>query len=346
MSYLMEEEINSQSEIIQKLIDEYVINYCFMPKLPLDVKRIVIVASGSSYNAGLFGKYFFENIANVACSIEYASEFSNIKFTNFDKDALYVFISQSGNSVDTVLSMSKLKQRNCKTLCITNNIYSEMFKMADFQFYIDAGEEKAIAATKTFSASVVMLWILACKIAQNKHINMTEEIKNIYSIKNSIENTIQNVENLDLAAKLISKQKEFSICGAGYNYPLSREIALKIKETSYINTSSYPLGEFIHGHFAILNKSKIFLTFLSEDCENYELELLNKIFSTYKTKSIIISDSYDKIDCDCLIKIPKSQSKIATLLSMTVVLQMLALKVAKRLKRNIDKPAGLVKIVK
>ncbi len=346
MSYLMEEEINSQSEIIQNLVDKYIVNYCFMPNLPLDIKKIVIIASGSSYNAGLFGKYFFENISNIECSVEYASEFSNAKFSNYDKNALYVFVSQSGNSVDTVLSVSKLKQRGCKTLCITNNINSEMFKMSDFQFYIYAGKEKAIAATKTFSASVTMLWILACKIAQNKHIDMTDEIKNIYSIKNSIENTIQNTENLDIAAKIISKQKEFSICGAGYNYPLSREAALKIKETSYINTSSYPLGEFIHGHFAILNKSKIFLTFLTEDCEKYEIELLNKIFSTYKTKSIVISDSFDKIDCDCLIKIPKSQSKIATILSMIVALQLLALKVATRLKRNVDKPSGLVKIVK
>ena len=346
MSYLMEEEINSQAEIIQNLIDRYIVNYCFLLDLPLEIKRIIIIASGSSYNAGLFGKYFFENIANVECSVEYSAEFSNSKFTNYNRDTLYVFISQSGNSVDTVLSMSKVAQRGCRTLCITNNVNSETYKMADYKFSIEAGEEFAIAATKTFSASIMMLWILACKIAQNKHINVSEETKNVYTIPASIRDTIENVENIDSAVKLISKQDEFSICGYGYNYPLSRETALKIKETSYINTSSYPLGEFIHGHFAILNKSKVFMTFLEEDCEKFELEILNKIFSTYKAKSIIVSDSWDDFGCDCLIKIPKCQSKIATIMSMIVTIQILALKVAIKLKRNVDKPKGLSKIVK
>lgn len=346
MSYLMEEEINSQSGIIKNLIDKYIVNYCFMLNLPLVVKRIVIVASGSSYNAGVFGKYFFENIANIECSVEYASEFSNSKLTNYDLDTLFVFISQSGNSVDTVLSMSKIKKYGCKTLCITNNLESEMYAMADVKFFIDAGIEQAIAATKTYTASIMMLWIIACKIAQNKHIDISNEIKDIYSIDMIMQNTIKNIENIDMAIKLISKQNEFSICGYGYNYPLAREIALKIKETSYINTSSYPLGEFIHGHFAILNKSKLFLVFMNEDANEHEKELLNKILSTYKTKSIIISDSWNDYDCDCLVKIPKNDSKISAIFGMILTAQIIALKVAIKLKRNVDKPKGLLKVVK
>lgn len=342
----MEEEIKSQADVIQRLIDKYIVNYCFILNLPLEIKRVVIVASGSSYNAGLFGKYFFENISNVECCVEYSAEFSNAKFVNYDKEALYVFISQSGNSVDTVLSISKVIQRGCKTLCITNNKDSEIYKMADFKFLLEAGEERAIAATKTFSSSVLILWILACKIAQNKHIDLADEMKSVYSVKNSVENTIQEIENLDMAAKILSKQNEFTICGYGYNYPLSREAALKIKETSYINTSSYPLGEFIHGHFAILNKSNVFLAFLGEDCHSFEVESLNKIFNTYKTKSIIISDSWDDYNCDCLVKIPRCESKIASIMCKTVALQLLSLKIALRLKRNVDKPKGLTKIVK
>ena len=182
MSYVMEAEINSQGQIIENLINRYVVNYCVLMDIPLDIKRIVIIASGSSYNAGLYGKYFLENIAKVETSVEYASEVANNNF-NFLSDALYVFISQSGNSTDTVLAMEKVKSLGLKTLCITNNLQSKMYLTADYKFDIEAGREQAIAATKTYSASVVMLWLIACKIAQNKHLDISEETKNIYSIK-------------------------------------------------------------------------------------------------------------------------------------------------------------------
>ncbi|MBR2068236.1 MAG: SIS domain-containing protein [Candidatus Gastranaerophilales bacterium] len=345
MSYMMEFEINSQGVILENLINTYIKNYCVLMDIPLVIKRAVIVASGSSYNAGLLGKYFFENIANIEAGIEFASEFCKSKFDNFDKNTLYIFISQSGKSSDTLASFRKIKEKGIKTLCITNNEDSPMYLEADYKFNIMAGKENAIAATKTFSASVIMLWLIACKSAQNKLIDISDEIQNIYLLGKNLETTINNIDNLDVAAKFISKQKEFSICGFGHYFPLAREAALKIKETSYINTSSYPMGEFIHGHFALLNKSKVFLCFITQDCEEYELELLNKILTTYKTKALIASDIYEDYNGDILIKIPKSNSKIATIINLIVLIQLLALKVALLLKRDVDKPKGLNKVV-
>ena len=216
---------------------------------------------------------------------------------------------------------------------------------ADFKFNIQAGRENAIAATKTFSASVLMLWLIACKAAQNKHIDISDEIQNIYMLGKNIESTLNDIDNIDVAAKFISKQKDFSVSGFGNYFPLARECALKIKETSYINTSSYPLGEFVHGHFALLNKSRVFLCFITHDCSEYELELLKKVLKTYKTKTIIISDVYEDYDSDILIKIPNSASKIAQILNLTITIQLLAYKVALILKRNVDKPIGLEKVV-
>ncbi len=345
MSYMMEFEINSQGVILENLINTYIKNYCILMDLPLSIQRVVIVASGSSYNAACLGKYFFENIAQVEASVEYASEFSNSKFNNFDTDALYIFISQSGKSADTLASFNKVREKGAKTLCITNNINSPMHLEADYKFNIQAGIENAIAATKTFSASVLMLWLIACKAAQNKYLDISSEIENIYSLGKNIEATLNDIDNIDVAAKFISKQKEFSIAGLGYYYPLAREAALKIKETSYINTGSYPLGEFVHGHFALLNKSKVFLSFMTQDCSEVELELFSKIIKTYKTKAIIISDAYEDYDSDILIKIPKSPSKIATILNIIVTIQLLAYKVALILKRDVDKPIGLQKVV-
>ena len=259
---------------------------------------------------------------------------------------MYILISQSGESIDTVLAMEKIKSSGNKVLCITNNLNSTMYKEADYKFDIMAGREKAIAATKTFSASVMMLWILAVKIAQNKRIDITEETKNIYSIKQNMDNSIKDIDNLDLAAKFLAKKRGFSIAGLGLYYALSREMALKVKETSYLNTSAYPLGEFIHGHFALLNKENTFLTFMTSDCSDVELKLLNKILTTYKTKSVIVSDVYEDYDCDILVKFQKGQSKIANVMNMIILIQLLALKIAQIKGRNVDSPRGLNKIVK
>ena len=345
MSYMMEFEINSQGVILENLINKYIENYCVLLDVPQDIRRVVLIASGSSYNAALLGKYFFENISNIEASVEFASEFTNSKFNNFDKNALYIFISQSGKSIDTLSAFRKVKEQNVTTLSLTNNEDSPLYMESDYKFNIQAGTENAIAATKTFSASVLMLWLLACKIAQNKLLDISDEIQNIYQLGKNIENTVSNIDNLDVVAKYISKQKDFSIAGFRCYFPLARECALKIKETSYINTSSYPLGEFIHGHFALLNKSKTFLCFMTQDCSEYELSLLKKIIKTYRPKTIIASDIYEDFDGDMLIKIPKSTSKIATIMNLIIMIQVLAYKVALILKRDVDKPLGLNKIV-
>ena len=151
-----------------------------------------------------------------------------------------------------------------------------------------------------------MLWILAVKIAQNKHIDVSEQVKNIYMLKEDIEHSIKDLDNIDSSVKLLSGLKDFSIIGLGEYYPLAREASLKIKETCYINTSPYPTGEFVHGHFALLNKSKVFLTFITHDASENELALLNKILKTYKTKSLVISDLYEDYNCDILIKFNKT----------------------------------------
>ena len=344
MSYVMENEINSQGQVIEGLINKYIINYCVLMDIPLEIKRVTIVASGSSYNAGMYGKQFFEKIAKVPASLEYASEVAN-DFYNFSDDSLYIFVSQSGNSTDTVVAMQKAKDLNVKTMCITNNLESKMYEMADYKFDLEAGRENAIAATKTFSATVVMFWLIACKIAQNKHLDISEETKNIYSIRKNIENAMKDIDNIDVAVKFLSKFKDFSICGFGYNYALSCEAALKIKETCYINTNAYPIGEFIHGHFAVLNKSKVFLTFMTSSASDYELNLLKRIKSTYKSKTVVISDIYEDYECDILVKFNQGQSQIANIVNMILVIQMLALKMAIKLKRNVDKPIGLSKVV-
>ena len=341
----MEQEINSQGEILENLIKRYITNYCVLVDIPVRIKRIVIIGSGSSYNAGLFGKYFFENICQVKTSVEYASEIANGNFFGFEKDTLYIALSQSGNSADINMAVEMIKDAGAQVLCITNNNESRLYRNSDIKIDIQAGKENAIAATKTFSATVLMLWIISIKIAQNKHIDITNETQNIYSIKDNIEHSMQNIDNLDVAVNFLSKQKGFSIIGIGSNYGLSKEAALKIKETSYINANAYPMGDFIHGHFAILNSQKTILTFVNQYTTEEEIALIKKINTTYKTKSVLLTDEYNDYDCDILIKIQKVQSRIVSILNMIIALQLLAMKVAIKLKRNVDHPKGLKKVV-
>lgn len=347
MSYMMESEINSQTDILGNLVEKYIVNYCIMLDIPVEIKRVVIVGSGSSYNAGLFAKSFFRNIADTEATVEYASEIANSNFDNFSNDSFYIFVSQSGQSEDVINAFEKIKRMGARTLAITNNIDSHIFKYADFRFYLDTKREYAIAATKTFSASVLALWLIAVKTAQNKHLDVSEEIKNIYSIKTNLSNMIKDVDNLDYAIKFLAKQSGFSIVGIGDNFALAKETALKIKETCYINTSAYPMGEFIHGHYAILNKDRVLLTFITDYTTPKEIEIYKKIITTYKKcKAVIISDSYEDYNSHLLVKFKKSETKIINTLFMIILIQTLAFKMAIRLRHNVDKPKGLDKVVK
>jgi len=342
---MMESEINSQSEVLGNLVEKHIVNYCVLADIPVNISRIVIVGSGSSYNAGLLAKNFFQNIADIETSVEYASEIANSDFDNFRPDTTYIFVSQSGKSEDVISAFNKVKRMNAKTVAITNNIESYLYEKADYKFNINAQREYAIAATKTFSATVLILWIIALKAAQNKHLAITNEIKGIYTIKNHLIELFKNIENLNGAAKFLAKQKGFSIVGLGQNFAIAKEASLKIKETCYINTNAYPMGEFLHGHFALLNENKVLLAFLTSYATENEISIYKKIISTYKTKSIIISDEFNDFKSKYLIKFNKSESKIINTLCMIIIIQLLAFKMARRLHHNVDKPTGLNKVV-
>ena len=173
MNYMMELEINSQGILIENLINEYIKNYCVLINIPIDIKRINIVASGSSYNAGFFGKYFFENISKTPTSVDFASEVANGTFQNFEKDTLFIFISQSGKSTDTLEALKKVKNSGAKTFVITNNENSPMYELGDYKFNIKAGLEHAIAATSINDTTFFFI-IFPPEISKNEYKKSTE----------------------------------------------------------------------------------------------------------------------------------------------------------------------------
>jgi len=340
----MESEIEETAAVLSNLIDKYVINYAIAIDFPSNFSKICLIASGSSYNCARLGEKFFEDIADVSCITQYSSEFLSKKKQKISKDTLYVFVSQSGETKDTMLALKKVIKEGSSAVVITNSKDCSMSSLAP-SICVGAGVENSIAATKSFSACVLCLYLCALRVAQNKAKNISRYLEDISALVADIQNVLSERKTIVETAKFLAKYKEFPIVGYDYFYVLAKEGALKIKETSYINTNAYALGEFMHGHIALLNKNNTIVVICAKDMSRFEYKILRKIKVDYNPKIICLTD-YDKpLNVKSQIVI-KAKSQISRVFCILITLQLLALEIAKRLRRNVDNPKGLTKIVK
>lgn len=342
---LMEEEISQQSGVLKELISKYVVNYCVMVNFPAKFKRVKFIASGSSYHCACIGQRFFEDIAGVETACEFSSEFLINKNRIIDPETLYFFISQSGETADTLAIMEIVQEKKATCFALTNNIDSTLSKKADYTLSIEAGVESSIAATKSFSASVFCVWLCALKLAQSKSKNISKYLENLEKLPAILDELLLNQEKVNKAAKFLSKFKSLPIVGYNYYFAAAKEGALKIKETSYIDANAYALGEFLHGHVAVLNQKMPLLEIFTDDLGAIETRNLNKIHEQYKPKTIVITDSVGYKDCEVAINFPKFENDLIKCLCVIILLQLLALKTALCLKRDVDNPFGLSKVV-
>ena len=258
---------------------------------------------------------------------------------------LYVFITQSGETSDTNSALKKAKEYGMRTLCITNKKGSSIWENSDFQINCLAGEEKSIAATKSLTAQMMCCTLLVLKYAAHKGIDITPYLDQLRTLPNSIDETYKLHPQIKKTAKFLSKYKNLVITADGISYALAKEASLKIKETSYINVYSNILGEFMHGHLAVLNNKQAFI-YISIDEMNYTaIKNLNKIKDEYKSPLCIIGCSNEKIKTKFHLDI-NTESTIVKSFCLVVIIQLLALETAKCLHRNVDKPHGLNKVVK
>ncbi len=353
---MMLKEIYEEPAVFEHLVKKYIkegkVQECF----PVEFNEVKFVASGSSYNCARLGQKFFENIAKLKTSFEYSSEFNSNEDRVINKDVLYFFISQSGETYDTKCALNLVNKKGGHTFALVNNDNSYIFETSEFKMNIEAGVEKSIAATKSFTGGVLCLWLLALCAAQHKGFDIKEYLREVNNIKKDTECVIQNTESLDEAAEILSELKSFPVIGYGYNYVIAKEGALKIKETSYIDVNAYPTGEFLHGHTAILNENSVILEIFSHTMGEFERKTLEKIRNDFDPKIITVSDNknafqavnaaQNKPQKEALtVAFKRSDNEIITMLSSVIVLQLLALKIASKLGRNVDKPLGLNKVV-
>ncbi len=343
----MEREIFQQSKITQKILDAYLtkdgeINI----ETPTDIDRIIIVASGSSYHCARYAAELFGSISKIEASAVYSSEFLLEETIATKPGVLYIFITQSGETTDTNRALEKAKEFGVKTLCITNKENSTIWNASDYQIACHAGEEKSIAATKSFSSQLLCSTLLALKLAQHKGFDIYDHILDIKTIPNYIKQTYELQPKIKQLAKFISKYKNIVVTADGQSYALAKEAALKIKETSYINVVSSILGEFMHGHVAVLNNNKSVLIYILNDTLTYTaIKNLDSIKNDYNPPICLIGNRSNQVKSAYNINIECDKPIVKTF-CIAVIIQLLALETALKLNRNVDKPKGLHKIVK
>ncbi len=342
----METEIREQPEILELILKNYVAadGYIIL-NAPTKIDKIILVASGSSYHCARLAAEIFGEVAEIEARAIYSSEFLLKKIVPHDKNVLYIFISQSGETTDTLSALNKAKQLGMRTMCITNKENSTAWNTADYRINCQAGEEKSIASTKALLAQMLCLYLLALKYAQIKAMDVKSRMENLKQLPQIIEDTLALTDKIKPFARFLSKYKDILITADGISYALAKEACLKIKETSYINVMSHILGEFMHGHLAVLNNKKSVILYVSSSELSYStIKNLEKIKRDFNPPICVIGTSSDRINSTFNIDL-EVEDEFLKLFSNLVIIQILALKIAEKLNRNVDKPKGLKKVV-
>lgn len=313
--------------------------------------KITIVACGSAYHAGLAGKGIIEKLCKIPCSVEIASEFRYGE-TFINENTLGIFISQSGETADTLAALRLSKKKGAKILSVVNVQGSAISEESENVIYTKAGREVAVATTKAYSAQLVSLYALAIYIGKIKGSIEDEKYKNLIKelkiLPEKIEKTIKTLApEMEVLSKKIYKEKDIFFIGRLNDFATAAEGSLKMKEISYINSQSYPAGELKHGTISLVEEGAVIVAVAGK----------SKIFS--KTASnisevqarganvILITDESEK-DCkvtaEFTVKVPETLKEFQNSL-LVLPLQLLSYYTAKKLGRDIDRPKNLAKSV-
>jgi len=261
--HFMSKEIHEQPEVVSKSLANYIdmdSGTLNMPNLPYDlssISNVTLVACGSSYYAGLISRDWFEKFTNLKVDVEIASEF-RYREPPMDVNGLTVFISQSGETADTLAALRHCKSLGQKTISIVNVGDSSMCRNSDFSLKIYAGPEIGVASTKAFTCQLVVLACLAIKIGVSNGSLTTEQekeyVQSLLSVPRLISNTLDKEDQIIDLAHGLSNISTTLYLGRGQMYPVAMEGALKLKEISYVHAEGYPAGEMKHGPIALLEK--------------------------------------------------------------------------------------------
>lgn len=345
----MELEIMEQTKIVPYILMKYINPQTGEIKieLPENITKIILVASGSSYHCARFAVDLLEKFSKIESRAIYSSEFLLKNVIPHDKNTLYIFITQSGETSDTLKSVERVKEfSHIPTLCITNNENSTIWNMCDYQVACYAGHENGIAATKSFTSQMLCLILISLKLIEIIHGSEATNLykKSLFSLPMIIEKALAQRKDIKKLAKILAKYNNIVITADGISYSLAKEAALKIKETSYKNISAAILGEFMHGHVAVLNNPSMLIYIAVDSTSKRSIANLNKIKQDYKPKLVIIGPKDENLHADYNLNI-LCENEIQQMFANVVICQQLALETALKMHRNVDHPKGLHKVV-
>lgn len=314
------------------------------------INRIYLVACGTSFHACLAGKYMIEDLCNVSVEVDIASEFRYRRLP-MEKDALFIAITQSGETADTLAALRYAKNRGLKTLTICNVLGSTASREADAVFYTHSGPEIGVASTKAFTSQIVALYILSIAISLSKAMLdkkiALKLINDLMALPRKIEDSLKLDSQIQMIAKEVYRKPNFLYLARGINYPIALEGALKLKEISYIHAEGYAAGEMKHGPIALVEEGFPVVFIVSED---YLFEKTVSNIQEIKARDgfvITLTDSKKEIlktVSDRIVYIDGLNVYLNTVL-FTVPLQLLAYHVAVLRGCDVDQPRNLAKSV-
>jgi glucosamine--fructose-6-phosphate aminotransferase (isomerizing) len=316
----------------------------------LNAKRIIFVACGTSWHAGLVGEYLFEDLARIPVEVEYASEFRYRNPIIYEDDVV-IAISQSGETADTLAAIELAKSKGATIIGVCNVVGSSIPRTTHAGAYTHAGPEIGVASTKAFTAQVTVLTLMALMIASRKgtisESRFFQLIAELEAVPAKVEQVLKTNNQVKYIAEIYKNARNFLYLGRGYTFPVALEGALKLKEISYIHAEGYPAAEMKHGPIALIDQEMPVVVIATKGA-SYE-KVVSNIQEVKARKGKIIAvvtegDTVVKELADFTIEIPETDEILVPLISV-VPLQLLSYHIAVMRGCNVDQPRNLAKSV-
>lgn len=339
------ETIGSRLKLNEKIVfDDLVIEKDFLST----INKIFIVACGTAMHAGLTGKKAIEQLCNIPVEVDIASEF---RYRNpiVNKNTLCIFVSQSGETADTIAALKLSKQKGAKTIAISNVIGSSITRESDYTIYTHAGPEIAVASTKAYTSQVLLLSMLSIYFAEILGSEKTEKLeilkKEILDLPKKIENILEKKDDIKLISKKIYEKQDMFFLGRGTDYNVALEGSLKLKEISYIHSEAYASGELKHGPIALIDDGITVISIITDsDLIDKSISNIQEVITRGAVTIIITNKNLSNNNFDFIINIPDTNTLVSPILSV-IPLQLLSYYISKEKGLDVDKPRNLAKSV-
>ena len=311
------------------------------------INKIYIVACGTAMHAGLAGKNIIEHLCKIPTEVDIASEF-RYRDPIIDDKTLCIFISQSGETADTIAALKLSRDKGAKTLAISNVIGSSITREADYSIYTHAGPEIAVASTKAYTSQVVLISMLAIYFAET--LEVSEDLvntlkKDILELPKKIEETLECSDSIKEFAKKVYQEKDIFFLGRGIDETIAKEGSLKLKEISYIHSESYAAGELKHGPIALIEKGITVISIMTDpNLVEKTVSNIQEVITRGAKTLVVTNQNIDNKMFDNVITIPSTSTFVSPIIAI-IPLQLLSYYISKEKGLDVDKPRNLAKSV-